>query len=56
MNILLVLLGVKPRLPSKFAQINTARRAENFFGYRAEFESRILGRISDFYEHCQQAE
>ena len=35
---LISFLGVRPRLPSIFAEINMARRAVNFFGYRAEFE------------------
>ena len=30
--------GVRPGFPSIFAKIKTARVAENFFGYRAEFE------------------
>ena len=51
MNILLV-LGVKPRLPSIFAKINTARRAENFLDSEQN-SSRILGRISNYYEHCR---
>ena len=29
---------IRPRLLSKFAKIKTVRRAEDFFGYRAEFQ------------------
>ena len=49
---------VRPRLPSIFAKIHRAQRAENVSGTeqnwsRIEFQS---SRIRDFYEYCRQAE
>ena len=32
------IIHIRPRFLTIFAKINTARGAENFFGYRAQFE------------------
>ena len=59
-----ILLHIKKVPFYIYETANTARRAENLFGYqayRAEFEqnkgvrAEILSKISDFYEHCRQA-